>query len=687
MISLWSNDNFKVVKNNLVSKGFSEDIINRVYSTRLLGQESKLVLHGGGNTSLKTKEMDITGEIHDVLKVKGSGCDMSNIEPQGFSSVKLYPLQKLKNIQSITDQEMINYVRSNLIDSSAPNPSVEALLHAFLPHKFIDHTHASAILSLTNQKFGIKICKDILGDSAGIVPYVMPGFELAKMALSIYQQNTNITSLILIKHGIFTFADNARDSYENMVSIVQNFEDYIKANRKKFLTPTSQNYSDLLPLSEIAPIIRGACTEKDENSFDETSRYILAFRSNKEILSYVNGKDIKQYSQIGVVTPDHIIRTKNIPLILPKPILSDKNKFKMDTYKAVKKFINEYKNYFTKNNARYKPGKSELDPLPRVVLVQGVGLFALGKSMNEANIVADIAENTIGIITDSESVGSFESISESDLFDVEYWSLEQAKLNKNTKLPFEGNVVIVTGGAGEIGSAISELFVKYGAHVAVLDIDYNGAKSTCESIQKNVFPFECDVTNQKSISLAFSNITKFFGGIDIVVSNAGGAWEGKIGEVSDDILRQSFELNFFSHQNVASNAVKVMKDQKTGGVLLFNVSKQAINPGLNFGPYGLPKAATLFLVRQYALDYASDGIRSNAVNPDRIRSGMLNNNLISSRSKARGLTEEEYMSGNLLSKEVKAKDVALAFVHQALQTKTTADVTTVDGGNISAILR
>ena len=404
-------------------------------------------------------------------------------------------------------------------------------------------------------------------------------------------------------------------------------------------------------------------------------------------MNYVNGKDLSRYSQVGVVTPDHIIRTKHIPLLLSEPILSDKNKFKEEASIAVKKFVKEYKSYFIRNNIRYELSNSELDPIPRVVLVKGIGLFALGRSLKEANIAADIAENTIDIITDSESLGGFESISESDLFDVEYWSLEQAKLLKGSKLPFDGVVVVVTGGGGEIGSAVSELFVKYGAHVAVLDINYNLAKSICSNIGRNAFPFECDVTNNESVVLAFENITKFFGGIDIVVSNAGAAWEGKIGEVDDSILRESFEINFFSHQTVASNAVKVMKNQNMGGVLLFNISKQAINPGLNFGPYGLPKAATLFLVRQYALDHASDGIRSNAVNPDRIRSGMLNNDLISSRSKARGLTEKEYMTANLLGKEIKAKDVALAFVHQALQSKTTADVTTVDGGNISAILR
>ena len=338
MISLWSDNQFKSLENDLIDKEIHDDLIERIYTTRLLGQDSNLVLHGGGNTSLKTKDKDVTGKIHDVLRIKGSGWDMSDIQPAGLPSVKLDPLLKLKNIKSITDQEMVNYVRSNLLDINSPNPSVESLLHAFLPHKFIDHTHASAILSLTNQKKGINICKEILGDSTGIVPYVMPGFELAKKALHVYEQNRKITSLILMNHGIFTFASNAKESYENMIFTVNKFEDYINKNRKNFFIPNVK-VDKYLPVSEVASIIRGACTFKDEFSFDGISRFIVTFRSNQKILNYVNGKDLSRYSQVGVVTPDHIIRTKHIPLLLSEPILSDKNKFKEEASIAVKKFV------------------------------------------------------------------------------------------------------------------------------------------------------------------------------------------------------------------------------------------------------------------------------------------------------------------------------------------------------------
>ncbi len=290
-------------------------------------------------------------------------------------------------------------------------------------------------------------------------------------------------------------------------------------------------------------------------------------------------------------------------------------------------------------------------------------------------------------ITAAEAIGRFSPIGEEDMFDCEYWSLEQAKLGAAKEPPLAGQIAVITGAAGAIGAATAKAFAAAGAEVALLDLDGKAAQEKAKAIGGAAIGLACDVTDDASVRAAFDKVVETFGGVDIVVSNAGAAWQGRIGEVDDAILRKSFELNFFAHQRVAQNAVRIMLAQGTGGCLLFNASKQAINPGPNFGPYGLPKAATLFLARQYALDYGADGIRSNAVNADRIRSGLLTDDFIKERSKARGLTEKDYMSGNLLQREVTADDVAQAFLHQALALKTTADVTTVDGGNIAAALR
>jgi NAD(P)-dependent dehydrogenase (short-subunit alcohol dehydrogenase family) len=404
-------------------------------------------------------------------------------------------------------------------------------------------------------------------------------------------------------------------------------------------------------------------------------------------MNFVNGAEVERYGQAGVVTPDHNIRIKNRPLVVAAPADGDLAGFKDQVRGAVAAFGKRYQEYFTRNNARVGGIKTMLDPMPRVVLVPGVGLFGLGRSRKDAKIAADLAEAAVATITDAEAVGRFEPLPESDLFDVEYWSLEQAKLGNAKGPPLAGQVAVITGAAGAIGFATAKAFAAAGAEVALLDVDEAAAQVKAKAIGGAALGLRCDVTDAASVKDAFAQVAAAFGGVDIAVSNAGAAWQGRIGEVDEAVLRQSFELNFYGHQRVAQAAVRIMRAQGTGGCLLFNVSKQAVNPGPDFGPYGLPKAATLFLVRQYALDYGSEGIRANAVNADRIRSGLLTEEMIASRSKARGLSEQAYMRGNLLGREVAAEDVAQAFLAQALALKTTADVTTVDGGNIAAAMR
>jgi NAD(P)-dependent dehydrogenase (short-subunit alcohol dehydrogenase family) len=327
------------------------------------------------------------------------------------------------------------------------------------------------------------------------------------------------------------------------------------------------------------------------------------------------------------------------------------------------------------------------DPLPRVALVPGLGLFGLGDTWRDAIVAADLAENAIEVITDAEATGTFESISEADMFDCEYWPLERAKLGSATRLPLAGQIAVVTGAGGTIGAATAKALADAGAQVALLDIDADAAAKQAKVTGRNALALKCDVTDATSVRAAFNTVVEAFGGVDIAVSNAGAAWQGRIGEVDEATLRQSFELNFYGHQRVAQNAVRIMLAQGTGGCLLFNVSKQAVNPGPNFGPYGLPKAATMLLLRQYAVDYGADGIRSNGVNADRIRSGLLTDDFVTERAKARGVSEKDYLRGNLLGREVTAEDVAQAFLAQALALKTTADIATVDGGNIAAALR
>ena len=684
MQSLWSDEAAESMVRRYAERGVGRDLALRVYTSRLLGGDPRLVLHGGGNTSVKTAVADLIGDEVEVLCVKGSGWDMATIEPAGLPAVRLQPLRRLRSRASLSDEEMVNFQRTNLLDSTAPNPSVETLLHAFLPHKFIDHTHSTAVLSLTDQPDPAAECRAVYGRRMGYVPYIMPGFGLAKKAAEIFEEGPAVEGLVLLKHGIFTFGDTAREAYERMIAMVSLAEERLARGRKTVFA--ARALPPIAGPAEVAPILRGACAIPDKASAGAYARFVLDFRNTQAVLDYVGGAELQRYSQSGVATPDHTIRTKNYPLLVPPPEEGALDRFKQEAGEAVKRFAAEYRAYFARQNPRLGNVKRELDPMPRVILVPGLGLFGLGHSAKDAKIAADIAECTIETVAGAEAIGRFESIPEDDLFEIEYWSLEQAKLGKGEEKPLAGQAALITGGGGAIGAATARLFAKQGAEVAVLDRDAAAAEAVAKTIP-GTLAIACDVTDPPSVRAAFDDTCRRFGGVDIVVSNAGAAWQGKIGAVDEAALRQSFELNFFAHQTVAQNAVRVMLAQGTGGALLFNVSKQAVNPGPDFGPYGLPKAAALFLMRQYALDYGADGIRANAVNADRIRSGLLTPEMIATRSAARGISERDYMSGNLLGVEVTAEDVAQAFLNQALALKTTADVTTVDGGNIAAALR
>jgi rhamnose utilization protein RhaD (predicted bifunctional aldolase and dehydrogenase)/NAD(P)-dependent dehydrogenase (short-subunit alcohol dehydrogenase family) len=685
MKSAWVERDAKAAVDRWAKSGVAADLALRVYSTRLLGRDPKLVLHGGGNTSVKTRVKDLLGEDTEVLCVKGSGWDMANIEPAGMPAVRLEPLRKLRARAAMPDADMVRVQRACLVDPQAPNPSVETLLHAFVPHKFVDHTHATAILSLIDQADSKVLCTQTFGNRLGFVPYIMPGFALAKRAAEVFEKNPNVEGLILDKHGIFTFGKDAREAYERMIEFVTLAEDYLR--KKGNVQFARERVPDqIAAASEVAPIIRGACTLRDAFGEGAHKRLILNFRSNDVILNYVSGKDVARYARAGLVTPDHVIRTKPWPLIVPAPEAGKLYDFKNAVQQAARAFMEEYAAYFTRQKTRANSAAMH-DPLPRVVLVPGLGLFGLGASAKDARTAADVAEAAVEGISGAEATGVFKSISEADMFDVEYWPLELAKLGQRKPLPLAGQVAVITGAGGVIGAATASAFAEAGAEVALLDIDADAVTKTAKAIGGAALAVACDVTSTESVRTAFDQVASAFGGVDIVVSNAGGAWQGKIGEVDEALLRESFELNFFAHQKVAQAAVKIMLRQGVGGCLLFNVSKQAVNPGADFGPYGLPKAATLLLVRQYALDYGTDGIRANAVNADRIRSGLLTENFIKQRAKARGLSEKEYMTGNLLQREVTAEDVAQAFLHQALELKTTANITTVDGGNIAAALR
>ncbi|MDP6346709.1 MAG: bifunctional aldolase/short-chain dehydrogenase, partial [Alphaproteobacteria bacterium] len=651
MENLWSEADAKTMAARYAKQGAGEDLALRIYTTRLLGGDRRLVLHGGGNSSLKTEVVDRLGDTVAALHIKGSGHDMATIEPDGLPAVRLESLRRLAALDSLADDEMVDLLRGSLLYSRAPDPSVETLLHAFLPHRYIDHTHASAVLSLTDQPDGAAICAEVVGEAAPVVPYVMSGLALARAAAEVQAAQPDCRGLILLKHGLVSFGATARESYDAMIDLVSLAEARLaKAGSKVF--PGIGLPARRPTAAKVGPILRRALAVADDGAPGGWRRVVLDHRSGEAVLNFVNGAELPRYGQAGVVTPDHAIRTKGRPVLLPAADGDDLAAFGAAAGQAVADYTAGYRAYFERHNAKARQPRTMLEPQPKVLLVPGLGLFAAGRSAADAAVAADIAENAIGVISDAEAVGRFESIDEGQTFEIEYWSLEQAKLGRAVEPELAGQVVAVTGGGGAIGAATAAAFAAQGAEVAVLDLDGEAAAAVAGEFGGT--GLACDVTDPADVDRAFAAIAEGYGGVDVVVSNAGAAWQGRIGEVDDALLRRSFELNFFAHQAVAQRAVAIMRQQGTGGVLLFNASKQAVNPGPDFGPYGLPKAATLFLMRQYAVDHGADGIRANAVNADRIRSGLLTEKMVRDRSKARGVTEADYMAGNLLGREVTA---------------------------------
>jgi rhamnose utilization protein RhaD (predicted bifunctional aldolase and dehydrogenase)/NAD(P)-dependent dehydrogenase (short-subunit alcohol dehydrogenase family) len=662
----------------------SEDIALRVYTSRLIGSNPALVIHGGGNTSVKSVVKNRIGEETKVLYVKGSGWDLDTIEPPGLPGVKLDYILKLRELEALSDEDMVNDQRVNLLDAKSPNPSVETLLHAFLPHKFIDHSHADEILVLANQPNAVELCQEIYGDFLGIVPYIMPGFLLAKAAAEAYEKNPSVKGLVLINHGLFTFGETAKESYDYHIEAVTRAEEYIKKHDLKTYSP-----QQILPtlktseiLGKIGPVIRGLYHEHTQAS------WTLHYRENPDALSFANSEECSTWSQIGTITPDHVIRTKQKPLLLNPKSLNDDEALRKEISQALDDYIENYHCYFKTNKEKKGVDKTELDPLPRVALIAGVGLVTIGKTVKETRVAADVYERSFQVVRKAFSVGKFDPLKDDDLFDMEYWSLEQAKLGKSVPLKLQGKVVLISGAASGIGLGTARFFAQNGANLFLLDRDGDKLSAASEQLKKvskgHTTIQTLDITDENALDESFSTLLNTYGGLDILISNAGNAVQGSIGHVDPKALRSSFELNFFAHQALASRAVKIFIAQKTGGVLLFNASKAAFNPGKDFGPYALPKAAVVALTKQYALDYGSDNIRSNAVNADRVRTGMFSEEFIKERAAARNLEPDDYFKNNLLSQEVYDRDVAEGFLHLALAEKTTGSVLTIDGGNIAA---
>lgn len=710
MLSRYDDEQAEELVRELASEA-SPDLARRVYTSRLLGQDPRLVLHGGGNTSLKSHVTETTGEVTEVLFVKGSGGNLATIGPRSFPAVRLDRLRRLCELPSLTDEQMVHELRGQSVDWSRPQPSVETLLHALVPGKLVDHSHSDALLAIVSQPDGADRIREIYGPSALVVPYAMPGFALAKQFARSFHEHTakagEPTLIILDKHGIFTWGDTAKESYERMISAVTKAEEAL--SKTGSIPYTTRDYSrspegdgDDARLSERAAL---STTLRGELHKRTGKPWTVVWRTSDVLLAAASRPEIAALLELGCATPDHVIRVRPWPLILKEAPQGDPAAMKAAWAAALESYSARYDAYFERGKAARGTQPIKLDPWPRVILVPGLGALAIGKSRKDADIAADIAEHTAAIVLDAAALGGYEPTSELDLFDMEHWSLEQAKLTKRDDATSDagppalsfggdvaGKVALVTGAASGIGLATAAMLLAAGAQVCFTDRDTRNLASVTAPLEKQypgrVLALGLDVTSFEDAERAVQRTLVRFGGLDILVSNAGSASEGKLHtEAGDKALHSSLLLNLIGHQNVARAAAVAMIQQGTGGALLFNASKSAFNQGPDFGPYAVPKTALLALMRQYAVDLASYGIRTGAVNADRIRTALFTPAFVEARAKARNVGVDEYFKANLLRRETTADDVAAAFVYLAVAEATTGCVITVDGGNAAAFPR
>lgn len=638
-----------------------QTLAERINTSNLLGQNKNLVLHGGGNTSVKLIEYNIFGEQEEILYVKGSGWDLENITIDGFSPVKLKPLLALSKLSKLSDSQMVNELLVNMTKATAPTPSVEAILHAIIPYKFVDHTHADSFIAISNSINGEQIIKKIYGEKVLIIPYIMPGFDLAKACVK-YLDNgikDGIIGMLLLNHGIFSFGETSQESYKRMLELVEISDSYLRENTIQKATQNFTKQSNL-DIEQIA-ILRSKVSKK-------AGKPMLLMTDQSDLsLNFCLREDILQISQSGPATPDHVIRTKRVPMV----------------GRDIDSYSNEYKNYFNRNSNTCKKELKILDSAPRVILDHEFGLCTVGKNVKDASIVNDIYSHTIKIIEQACELGGYRALPENDIFDVEYWELEQAKLKNDKNDPILlGQVAIVTGAASGIGKATVESLLKNGAAVVGLDIN----QDVILNKNSNYFGIVCDLTNEKSVQESIYNITLKFGGIDILILNAGIFPKSeKVSEIEFSNWEKVLNINLNANVFILKHIFKIMKHSvPNGGNVIVVGSKNVSAPGPGAAAYSASKAALNQLARVVALEWASSGIRVNIIHPNAVfDTGIWSEDILNKRAENYHLTVEEYKKNNLLKTEIKSKDVAELITQMCGPgfSKTTGAQVSIDGGN------
>jgi rhamnose utilization protein RhaD (predicted bifunctional aldolase and dehydrogenase)/NAD(P)-dependent dehydrogenase (short-subunit alcohol dehydrogenase family) len=652
MKSLWSDAE---------AASFAGPLGPRVYTSRLLGRDRSLVLHGGGNTSVKLREKNLFGEDEDVLYVKGSGWDLETIEAAGFTPVSLSYVRRLAQLPALSDPQMVNELNTHSLRAGAPSPSVETILHAILPHTYVDHTHADAVLSVSNSPEGEQRVREIYGDRVVVIPYLMAGFDLAAHCAREFpkQAGKSTVGMVLLSHGIFSFGADARESYERMIELVSMAEEYLQ-RKKAWQVAIASQKNISVDRTEISRLRRAI---SDQAGFP----MVLRVNDSGKFLGFAQRPDVEKLSQQGPATPDHVIRTKPFPML----------------GRDVAAYAKRYRDYFERFAAQSKEKKSMLDAAPRMALDPALGFVAAGRTARDSAIVEELYDHTIEVILRAEALGGWRALDQRHTFDIEYWDLEQAKLRKAGSPPlFTGEVALVTGAASGIGKACVESFLKRGA--AVVALDRNPAIEKLHS-RPDFLGLTCDLTERAAIERSLDQATKRLGGIDMLVLNAGIFPSSQpIQDIPAESWRSAMSVNVEANLVVMQACHALLKLAPRGGRIVVIGSKNVPAPGPGAAAYSASKAALNQLARVAALEWAKDGIRINSLHPNQVfDTGLWTEAVLASRAKAYHMTVEQYKKNNLLKAEVSSRDVAelAAEMCGPLFAKTTAAQVPVDGGN------
>jgi len=641
----------------------STELALRAYTSRLLGRDPELVLHGGGNTSVKLRERNVIGEEEDILCVKGSGWDLATIEAPGFAPVRMAHLLKLAGLEALTDPQMVNELATQVTRAGAPAPSVEAILHATLPYPYVDHTHADALLAITNTPDGERRAREIYGADTVIVPYVMPGFDLARHCARQFaaEARPGTIGMVLMNHGIFSFGATARESYERMIALVSRAESYL-----------ARHGAWDLPAAKIDGVPQALRTEfarlRREISACAGFPVVLAAHSDPKYLAFARRADVARISQQGPATPDHAIRTKRVPML----------------GRDVAAYAAAYREYFARHAPSAKEPKTLLDPAPRVILDPAFGMGCVGRTAKDARIVRDIYDHTIDVILRATALGGYRALPERDIFDVEYWDLEQAKLKKAGAPPvFAGEVALVTGAASGIGKACVEALLGRGA--AVIGLDINADVTRLMGNRADFLGLKCDVTSERDVVAALEAGARAFGGLDMVVLNAGVFPGGRRIDALDAAeWRRVMSVNLDANLALMRECHPLLKLAPNGGRVVIIGSKNVPAPGPGAAAYSASKAALTQLARVAALEWGADRIRVNTLHPNAVfDTAAWTDEVLAARARHYGISVEAYRKRNVLGAEVTSRDVGelAAELCGPLFAKTTGAQVPVDGGN------